>query len=82
MSWDVFLGGCEFSMTFSILFSIIGCAPILVVVWPEAFQHWSLQVVGWSQILVPKCGPPRELIQICFPGTSTTSVFAFMVSHG
>ena len=23
-----------------------GCVPILVVVWPEASQHWSLQVVG------------------------------------
>ena len=26
-----------------------GCVPTQFVVWPEAFQHWSLQAVGWGQ---------------------------------
>ena len=25
-----------------------GCVPSLLVVWPEASQHWSLQVVRWG----------------------------------
>ena len=25
-----------------------GCVPSLLVVWPEASQHWSLQAVGWG----------------------------------
>ena len=29
--------------------------------------HWSLQAVGWSQILVPKWGPLRDLIPINIP---------------
>ena len=29
-----------------------GCVPAQLVVWPEASQHWSLQAVGWSQVLV------------------------------
>ena len=31
-----------------------GCVPALLVVWPEASQHWSLQAVGWGQALVPR----------------------------
>ena len=23
--------------------------PTVLVVWPQAFQHWSLQAVGWGQ---------------------------------
>ena len=26
--------------------------PALLVVWLEASQHWSLQAVGWGQVLV------------------------------
>lgn len=29
-----------------------GCVPTQLVVWPVASQHWSLQAVGWGQILV------------------------------
>ena len=28
------------------------CFRTHLVVWPEAFQHWGLQAVGWGQILV------------------------------
>ena len=39
-----------------------GCVPALLVVWPEVFQHWSQQAVGWGQVLVRKCQPPEELM--------------------
>ena len=28
-----------------------GCVPTLLVVWPDVSQHWSLQAVGWGQVL-------------------------------
>ena len=28
-----------------------GCS--CFVVWPQEFQHWSLQALGWHQVLVP-----------------------------
>ena len=31
-----------------------GYVPALLVVWPEASQHWSRQAVGWGQVLVRK----------------------------
>ena len=37
-----------------------GCVPTQLAAWPEASQHWSLQAVGWSQVLVPKCQPLGE----------------------
>ena len=40
---SVFIGGCELSKalgTQSVDRWV--CVPILLVVWPEAFQHWSL----------------------------------------
>ena len=40
---------------------------VLLVVWPEAFQHWSLYIVGWGWVLVPKCGPLGELTPISIP---------------
>ena len=42
-----------------------GCVPTLFVVWPEVSQHWSLQAVGWGQVLVAK--PPGELISMNTP---------------
>ena len=27
-----------------------GSVSTLLIVWPEAFQHWSLKAVGWGQI--------------------------------
>ena len=41
-----------------------GCVPIVVVVCPEAFQHWRLHITGWGWVLVPKCGPPEEITLI------------------
>lgn len=29
-----------------------GCVPTQIDVWPEASQHWSVQAVGWGQVLV------------------------------
>ena len=47
MSRGVFIGGCELSVALSTLSADgWGCFPILLVVWPEAFHHWSLQAVG------------------------------------
>ena len=31
-----------------------GCVPTLLVIRLEASQHWSLQAVGWGQVLVPR----------------------------
>ena len=28
-----------------------GCVPVQLV-WPKASQHWSVQAVGWGQVLV------------------------------
>ena len=41
--------------------------PALLVVWPEMFQHWSLQAFGWGQVLVPKWWPPGELTPMNIP---------------
>ena len=41
-----------------------GCVPILLVVWPEASQHWSLQCLEWGQVWVTKGQPPRELMSV------------------
>ena len=57
-----------------------GCVPIELVVWPEVFQHWSLQVVGWALVLVPKWGPPGELTPIIFPGGATILVLVLNLS--
>ena len=44
-----------------------GCVPFLVVVCPENFQLWSLQVVGWCWVLVLKCGSLGALTLIDIP---------------
>ena len=77
MSRFVFWGVCELSTTLDSL-SADGCVcvSILLIVWPEAFQHWSLQVVGWHWVLLPKCGPLGEL-----PGASATSVLFATASY-
>ena len=31
-----------------------GCVVTLLVFWPEVSQHWSLQAIGWDQVLVSK----------------------------
>ena len=41
--------------------------PTLLIAWPEASQHWSLQAVGWGQFSVPKWQPLGELMPMCFP---------------
>ena len=43
------------------------CVPSLFIVWPEASQHWSLQAVGWDQVLVRKWQPPRGLKTMSTP---------------
>ena len=55
MSRGVFTGGCEVSTSLGSLFADgWGCVPPLLVVLPEASQHWSLQTIGWGQVSVPK----------------------------
>ena len=44
-----------------------GCVPALLVVWPEASQHWSLQAVGWGQVLERKWQPPGGLKPMSSP---------------
>ena len=70
VGWGVFIDAFKFSVAFSTL-SANGwvCAPILLVVWPKAFQHWILQVVGWGQVLLPKCRAPVINIPwgLCYP---------------
>ena len=47
VSGGVFRGGCELSMTLgSLSADRWGCVPTLLIVWPEASQHWSLQAVA------------------------------------
>lgn len=42
-SGGVIWGGCEPSMTLGSLFADgCGCVSVLLTVWPETFQHWSL----------------------------------------
>ena len=53
--------GCEPRKTLgSLSVDMWDCVPTLLVVYPEASQHWSLQAVGWGQVLVPKWQPLRE----------------------
>ena len=48
----------------------------LLIVWPEVSQHWSLQAVGWGQVLVltiqARCQPPGEFMQITTIDISAT----------
>ena len=44
-----------------------GCVPALFIVSPEASKHWSLQAVGWGQVLVRKWWPPGELMPMSTP---------------
>ena len=47
LSKGEFCGICELSSTLGRLSADgWGCVPVLLVVWPEVFQHWCLQVVG------------------------------------
>ena len=38
------------------------CIPVLLVGWPEASQHWSLQAVGEGSVLVREWWTPGGLI--------------------
>ena len=49
MLGGVFWDGCRLSMTLGSLSADgWGCVHVLLVVRPEAFQHWNLQAVGWG----------------------------------
>ena len=63
MSGCMSRGSCGIRTTLHRL-SVDGCGTVhtLLVVSPEASQHWSLQAVGWGQISVPKWQPVGELI--------------------
>ena len=67
-SWGMFRGSSGLWMTLCRL-SADGwcCVPTLLVVWPEASQHWSLQAVGWGQVSVPKWRPLGELMLLNIP---------------
>ena len=64
----VFRGSCGLRNTLGSL-SPDGwsCVPALLVVWPEASQHWSLWAVGWDQVLALKCRPPGSLLPVSAP---------------
>ena len=48
---DVSRGGCGLRKSLGSLSADgWGCIPILLVVWPEASQHWSLQTIGCGQV--------------------------------
>ena len=72
VSRDVSRGGCGLRKPLGSL-STDGwdCVPTLLVVWPEASQHCSLQVVGWDQVLVlisqARCQPSDAYSWICLP---------------
>ena len=58
------------------------CVPALLVVWPEAFPHWSPQAAGWGQVLVRKPSSLQEsLHQGVLTSTTTTSSIVPTVSH-
>ena len=38
-----------------------GSITALLVVWPEASQHWSLRPIGWGQVLASKWQPLGQL---------------------
>jgi hypothetical protein len=43
------------------------CILTLWVIKPEVSWHWSLQVVGWDQVLVLKYQSPAELMPVSTP---------------
>ena len=47
----------QFIQEYFKLLSTAGCVSALLVVWSEASQHWSLQAIGWGQVLVRKWQP-------------------------
>ena len=53
----------------------------LLVIWPEAYQHWSLQPVEWVRVLVQNVDLWESSLQSIFPVSSTTSVLAPTVSY-
>lgn len=44
-----------------------GCVPTLLVLQPEVSQHWSLQPVGWNQVLMTKRQPLGEFTPMNIP---------------
>ena len=58
----------------------VGCVIAQFVIWPEVYNHWHLQVVGWGQDLVPRCKPPGEIRQMNAP-QYVTNVYVFRVGH-
>ena len=62
------VGSCRLRKTLGSLSSKgQGCVPTLLVFWPEASQHWSLQGVGWGRVLVRKSRPPGGLTPMSTP---------------
>ena len=54
ISRGVFRSGCEFRSSLNSHYADLwGCVSILLVVWPEVFQHWSLPSLGCGQIYLP-----------------------------
>ena len=75
------LGSCVLRKTLNSLFAHgLDCVPPLAV-WPEASNHWSLQAVGWDQVLVRKRQLPRGLMPVSIPQNYYCSVFVPVVSH-
>ena len=69
-------GSCGLRKTFGSLSADgWGCVPTLSVLWPEVSPHWSLEGVGWGQVLVRKWRPlggptpmstPQNYRHLCF----------------
>ena len=87
MSRDMFKGGCGLRNSFNRLSGDgWGCIPTQFVVWPEIPQLWSLESVGWGQVLLlmtqARCLPPvRVHADDPPPNIFTTNIFVPRMSH-
>ena len=71
MSRGMFGGSCELHLNSGSLSSDRwGCVSNLLIVWPEVFQHWSLQVVWWTGSWCWNGDLWESLLWSAFPGTS------------
>ena len=82
MSRGAFWGSCELSKTLGSL-SVDGCCcvPVLLLVWPEEFRHWSLRFLGGDGSCCQNGDIQESSHQLIFPGVSATCVLAPTFSY-
>ena len=65
---SMFRGSSKIKRTLGIMSAEwFGCVLTLLVVSPEASQHWNLQAVGCGQVLLSKWKPPEEFMTKIIP---------------